>query len=142
MRQARSARRSQTVSYTHLDVYKRQMDGVSEVKDIIKRAKQWGMDAIAVTDHGCVQAFPDANHAVDKGENFKILYGVEGYLVDDMKELAEDEKGQTLDHTCVVFDIETTGFSPIKNHIIEKMCIRDRLPSCVWKITIRWQYSA
>ena len=73
------------------------MDGVSEVKDIIKRAKQWGMDAIAVTDHGCVQAFPDANHAVDKGENFKILYGVEGYLVDDMKELAENEKGQTLD---------------------------------------------
>ena len=72
-------------------------------KDIIKRAKQWGMDAIAVTDHGCVQAFPDANHAVDKGENFKILYGVEGYLVDDMKELAENEKGQTLDHTCVVF---------------------------------------
>ncbi|MFR3284823.1 MAG: hypothetical protein ACLTR6_11205 [Clostridium fessum] len=73
------------------------------------------MDAIAVTDHGCVQAFPDANHAVDKGDNFKILYGVEGYLVDDMKELAENEKGQTLDHTCVVFDIETTGFSPIKN---------------------------
>ena len=72
------------------------MDGVSEVKDIIKRAKQWGMDAIAVTDHGCVQAFPDANHAVDKGENFKILYGVEGYLVDDMKELAENEKGPTM----------------------------------------------
>ena len=100
------------------------MDGVSEVKDIIKRAKQWGMDAIAVTDHGCVQAFPDANHAVDKGENFKILYGVEGYLVDDMKELAENEKGQTLDHTCVVFDIETTGFSPIKNHIIEIGAVR------------------
>ena len=100
------------------------MDGVSEVKDIIKRAKQWGMDAIAVTDHGCVQAFPDANHAVDKGENFKILYGVEGYLVDDMKELAENEKGQTLDHTCVVFDIETTGFSPIKNRIIEIGAVR------------------
>ena len=100
------------------------MDGVSEVKDIIKRAKQWGMDAIAVTDHGFVQAFPDANHAVDKGENFKILYGVEGYLVDDMKELAENEKGQTLDHTCVVFDIETTGFSPIKNRIIEIGAVR------------------
>ena len=60
----------------------------------------------------------------DKGENFKILYGVEGYLVDDMKELAENEKGQTLDHTCVVFDIETTGFSPIKNHIIEIGAVR------------------
>ena len=95
------------------------MDGVSEVKDIIKRAKKWGMDAIAVTDHGCVQAFPDANHAVEKGDGFKVLYGVEGYLVDDMKQLAENETGQSLDHTCVVFDIETTGFSPIKNKIIE-----------------------
>ena len=95
------------------------MDGVSEVKDIIKRAKKWGMDAIAVTDHGCVQAFPDANHAMEKGDGFKVLYGVEGYLVDDMKQLAENETGQSLDHTCVVFDIETTGFSPIKNKIIE-----------------------
>ena len=95
------------------------MDGVSEVKDIIKRAKKWGMDAIAVTDHGCVQAFPDANHAVEKGDGFKVLYGVEGYLVDDLKQLAEDSRGQSLDHTCVVFDIETTGFSPLKNKIIE-----------------------
>ncbi len=102
------------------------MDGVSEVKDIIKRAKQWGMDAIAVTDHGCVQAFPDANHALDKGDSFKILYGVEGYLVDDLQELAENPKGQSLDHTCVVFDIETTGFSPIKNRIIEIGAVRVR----------------
>ena len=49
------------------------MDGVSEVKDIVKRAKKWGMPAIAVTDHGCVQAFPDANHALDKGDTFKII---------------------------------------------------------------------
>ena len=58
------------------------MDGVSDVKDIIKRAKKWGMPAIAVTDHGCVQAFPDAGHALDKNDDFKILYGVEGYLVE------------------------------------------------------------
>ena len=51
------------------------MDGVSEVKDIIKRAKKWGMSAIAVTDHGCVQSFPDANHALDKGDTFKVIYG-------------------------------------------------------------------
>ena len=49
------------------------MDGVSEVKDIVKRAKKWGMPAIAVTDHGCVQSFPDANHALDKGDTFKSL---------------------------------------------------------------------
>ena len=95
------------------------MDGVSEVKDIIKRAKKWGMPALAVTDHGCVQAFPDANHALDKGDTFKVLYGVEGYLVDDMKEIVENSKNQSLDGTFVVFDIETTGFSPVKNKIIE-----------------------
>ena len=72
------------------------------------------MDAMAVTDHGCVQSFPDANHSVERGDNFKVLYGVEGYLVDDMKELVENGAGQSLDHTCVVFDIETTGFSPLR----------------------------
>ncbi len=95
------------------------MDGVSEVKDLVKRAKAWGMPAIAVTDHGCVQAFPDASHALDKEDDFKILYGVEGYLVDDKKELVENSRGQSLSGSYVVFDIETTGFSPEKNHIIE-----------------------
>lgn len=100
------------------------MDGVSEVKDIIKRAKQWGMPALAVTDHGCVQAFPDASHALDKGDAFKVLYGVEGYLVDDMKEIVENSKNQSLDGAFVVFDIETTGFSPVKNKIIEIGAVR------------------
>ena len=95
------------------------MDGVSEVKDIVKRAKSWGMPAIAVTDHGCVQAFPDASHALDKGDSFKVLYGVEGYLVDDMKDLVEHSRGQSFSDSYVVFDIETTGFSPEKNKIIE-----------------------
>ncbi len=100
------------------------MDGVSEVKDIIKRAKQWGMPALAVTDHGCVQAFPDASHALDKGDAFKVLYGVEGYLVDDMKEIVENSENQSLDGAFVVFDIETTGFSPVKNKIIEIGAVR------------------
>ena len=95
------------------------MDGVSEVKDIIKRAKKWGMPAIAVTDHGCVQSFPDANHALDKGDTFKVLYGVEGYLVDDLKQLVERPRGQKFSSNYVVFDIETTGFSPSKDRIIE-----------------------
>ena len=95
------------------------MDGVSEVKDIIKRAKKWGMPAIAVTDHGCVQSFPDANHALDKGDTFKVLYGVEGYLVDDLKQLVERPRGQKFSGNYVVFDIETTGFSPSKDRIIE-----------------------
>ncbi len=95
------------------------MDGVSEVGDIIKRAKKWGMPAIAITDHGVVQAFPDASHALDKGDTFKIIYGVEGYLVDDMKQLVESPRGQSFDDPFVVFDIETTGFSPLNDHIIE-----------------------
>ncbi len=95
------------------------MDGVSDVKDIIKRAKKWGHKAIAITDHGCVQSFPDANHALDKDDTFKIIYGVEGYLVDDLKEIVTDGKGQSLDEKYVVFDIETTGFSPVTNRIIE-----------------------
>lgn len=95
------------------------MDGVSDVSSLIKRAKSWGMDALAITDHGCVQSFPEANHCVEKGDNFKVLYGVEGYLVDDMKALVENPRGQSFNQTCVVFDLETTGFSPLKNKIIE-----------------------
>ncbi len=100
------------------------MDGVSDVKDIIKRAKKWGMPAIAVTDHGCVQAFPDASHALDKGDPFKVIYGVEGYLVDDEKQLVENGRDQSFDDPYVVFDIETTGFSPVNNRIIEIGAVR------------------
>ncbi len=114
------------------------MDGVSEVKDIVKRAYQWGHPAIAITDHGVVQAFPDANHVwedlwkaerakrkeagdgnPDKQDFFKVIYGMEAYLVDDLKEIVTGDKGQDWDSVFVVFDIETTGFSPIHNRIIE-----------------------
>ncbi len=76
------------------------MDGVSEVKDIVRRAHDWGHKAIAITDHGVVQAFPDANHyieALDKDDPFKVIYGVEGYLVDDLTEIAVGATGETLD---------------------------------------------
>ena len=91
-------------------------------KDLVKRAHDWGHKAIAITDHGVVQAFPDANHYIetlDKDDPFKVIYGVEGYLVDDLTDVAVGEKGQTLDDVYVVFDLETTGFSPIKDKIIE-----------------------
>ena len=98
------------------------MDGVSEVNDIVKRAHDWGHKAIAITDHGVVQAFPDANHfiqSLDKEDPFKIIYGVEAYLVDDLTEIAPGAGSQSLDGTYVVFDLETTGFSPIQDKIIE-----------------------
>ncbi len=114
------------------------MDGVSEAKDIVKRAYKWGHRAIAITDHGVVQSFTDANHVwedlwkaektkrkeagdpnPDKQDFFKIIYGVEAYLVDDLKEIVTGDRGQTLADDFVVFDIETTGFSPVNDRIIE-----------------------
>ena len=96
-----------------------EMDGVSDVKDIIKRAMKWGHKALAITDHGDVQAFPDANHAIGKDDDFKIIYGMEAYLVDDLKGLVENPMGQSFADSFVVFDLETTGFSAAKNKIIE-----------------------
>ena len=95
------------------------MDGVSDVKDIVKCAMKWGHKAIAITDHGDVQAFPDANHAVPGDSDFKVIYGVEAYLVDDIKGIVTDSRGQSLQEDYVVFDLETTGFSPESNRIIE-----------------------
>jgi len=95
-------------------------DGVSSAAEIIKQAADWGMEAIAITDHGNVQGFTDAYHAVQKMKNPpKIIYGVEGYLVDDLKEVVVNPKEVSLDDGFVVFDIETTGFSPTQNRIIE-----------------------
>lgn len=105
------------------------MDGVSYAKDLIKQALSWGQKAIAITDHGTVQAFTDAFHVVrdlegaakKNGEDFdfKIIYGVEGYLVDDTKKPVIRSKNQSLDEKYVVFDIETTGFSAENDRIIE-----------------------
>ena len=113
-------------------------DGVSEAKDIVKRAYSWGHPAIAITDHGVSQAFPDANHVwddlwrdeskkrkengdenPDKQDFFKVIYGCEIYLVDDTNEIATGDVSKDLQAEYVVFDIETTGFSPVKNRIIE-----------------------
>ena len=94
------------------------MDGVTDVKKLLKTAMGWGHQAMAITDHGVVQAFPDANHCVE-GKDFKVIYGMEGYLVDDIKNIVTDSKGQSLDSTFVVFDIETTGFSAVNDRIIE-----------------------
>ncbi|MBQ2608791.1 MAG: PolC-type DNA polymerase III [Butyrivibrio sp.] len=122
------------------------MDGVSEVKDIVKQAYKWGMPGIAITDHGVVQALTDANHVwedlysaekkrrkeageppIERQDFFKLILGVEAYVVDDLKEIVVNDKGQPIeDTTFVVFDIETTGFSPIKNKIIEIGAVKVR----------------
>lgn len=94
------------------------MDGIASATKIIERASKWGHPAIAITDHGVVQAFPDAQIAA-KRNKIKVLYGVEGYLVNDGVPIALNEKGQSFDDEYVIFDIETTGFSPKNNKIIE-----------------------
>ena len=115
------------------------MDGVSDVSTIVKRAYKWGHRAIAITDHGVVQSFPEANHVWDdlwsaekkkRMENgdanpdpddfFKVIYGVEAYLVDDLKKCVGTELDETpIDASCVVFDLETTGLSAVSDRIIE-----------------------
>ncbi len=101
------------------------MDGVSDVKSIIKRAAAWGHKAIAITDHGNVQAFPDANHALDGLDpEFKVIYGMEAYLVDDTRGLVTEPAGQSFKDPYVVFDLETTGLSATGCRIIEIGAVR------------------
>ncbi len=94
------------------------MDATVNVAELIGRAAKWGHQAIAITDHGVVQSFPDAASA-GKKNNVKVIYGVEAYIVDDLGAVVQNSKNQTLDELYVVFDIETTGFTPGKDHITE-----------------------
>ena len=94
------------------------MDGVTSATKLIERAAKWGHRAIAITDHGVVQAFPDAQIAAKKNK-IKVLYGVEGYLVNDGIPIALNDKNEDFNDEFVIFDIETTGFSAINDKIIE-----------------------
>lgn len=102
----------------HLHTQMSSMDGVTNVKTYIKRAIEWGHKAIAITDHGVVQAFPDAMNAAN-GTDLKVIYGVEAYLIDDLGNVVMCPKGQSLYDTFVVFDIETTGLSKENDKITE-----------------------
>lgn len=103
----------------HLHTQMSAMDAISPAGDLINRAVAWGHKAIAITDHGVVQAYPDAMHASDYNKKIKVLYGVEGYLVDDGKLITYDVNEETIDSPFVVFDIETTGLDNRTNGITE-----------------------
>lgn len=94
------------------------MDGMVPVGELVSRAASWGHKAIAITDHGVVQAFPDAMNA-GKKNGIKIIYGVEAYLVDDDTDTIVNANDRDLDQTFVVFDIETTGLSPHSDNLTE-----------------------
>lgn len=108
----------------HLHTVMSDMDSVVQIDSIVDRAKEFGHKALAITDHGVVQAFPVANHCLKKGDDLKLIYGVEGYFVDDLSELVVNTRGQKIDSEYVVFDIETTGLSPTMNKIIEIGAVR------------------
>ncbi|MGV8163587.1 MAG: PolC-type DNA polymerase III [Alkaliphilus sp.] len=94
------------------------MDGICGVKDLVRRAAKWGHKAIAITDHGGVQAFPDAASA-GKKHGIKIIYGLEGYIVDDEETIVDCKNNYGLEEEFIIFDIETTGLSPLNNKITE-----------------------
>ena len=96
----------------HLHTQMSQMDGITSAKDLIKRAMSWGMKAMAITDHGVVQAFPDAYKLLGRDNpDMKIIYGVEAYLVPDKTPIVTNPKEQDIETTYCVLDLETTGLS-------------------------------
>ena len=96
----------------HMHTQMSQMDGVTACEDLLKRAVSWGWKSIAITDHGVVQAFPDAHKYLGKAvADLKVIYGVEAYLVPDKDSCVSFTKGQELDTEYCVLDIETTGLS-------------------------------
>lgn len=103
----------------HLHTQMSAMDAVSSMGDIVDRAVYWGHKAIALTDHGVVQSYPDAMKASGLNEKIKVLYGVEGYLIDDSKKITYGAGSHTIDSPFVVFDIETTGLDNNKDNITE-----------------------
>lgn len=107
----------------HLHTNMSQMDAVTSAGDLVKRAADWGHPAVAITDHGVAQAFPDAMKAADKinkdGEKIKVIYGTEAYFMDDLVESVDGESEEPLDGTFICFDIETTGLSANRDKITE-----------------------
>ena len=95
------------------------MDAVTEASKLIDRANMWGHQAIAITDHGNVQAFPDAMYNTPK--NFKIIYGCEAYVVNDLDRAKIINKADTrsVNDEIIVFDVETTGLNSARERLTE-----------------------
>jgi DNA polymerase-3 subunit alpha (Gram-positive type) len=104
----------------HMHTQMSQMDAMTSATDLIKRAMKWGWKSIAITDHGVVQAFPEAHKLLGvDNPDMKIIYGVEAYLVPDGSPVVVNDKGQDIDTTYCVLDLETTGLSAKTEKITE-----------------------
>lgn len=107
----------------HLHTNMSQMDALTPAGTLVKRAYEWGHKAVAITDHGVAQAFPDAMKAVESinklGGEIKVIYGIEAYFMDDLVESVTGTQDAPLDGTFICFDIETTGLSPLRDKITE-----------------------
>jgi DNA polymerase-3 subunit alpha (Gram-positive type) len=101
------------------------MDGICSATDLIKRAKAWGHKAIAITDHGVVQAYPEAYEA-SKKHGVKVIYGIEAYFVNDGVPIVYNSGSRSFDDEFIVFDIETTGLYPTKDRITEIGAVKIR----------------
>ena len=104
----------------HMHTQMSQMDAMTSATDLIKRAMKWGWKSIAITDHGVVQAFPVSHKLLGvDNPDMKIIYGVEAYLVPDGSPVVVNDKGQDIDTTYCVLDLETTGLSAKTEKITE-----------------------
>lgn len=107
----------------HMHTNMSDMDAITPAADLIKQAYEWGHPAVAITDHGNLQAYPDAMNTIEKinkdGEKMKMIYGVEAYFVNDSGTLVSGCADYPIDEDIVVFDLETTGLSRESDKITE-----------------------